>query len=282
MAKADPLSYCADQVRRFDRDRFLTALFVPPDRREAVFALAAFNLEVAKTREVVTEPMLGQIRLQWWREAVDEIYAGRPRRHEVVAPLHDAVSRHRLTRAHLDALIDAREADLTDTAPPTLADLEAYAGDTATPLIRLCLEVLDVRDGPAHDAAGPIGTAYAMAGLIRAIPFHARQRRVTLPTALVEEVAVDMGELFELRPHEALSGAVRRLVDRAEEHLADAAGMRRQVPKAAVPALLPAVVARSHLRQLRRCGHDVFDARIQRPAPLLSLRLMGHAWRRTY
>src|SRR3954465_7509110 len=82
------LSAVAAIVRRHDRDRYQTALFAPADRREALFALYAFNHEVARVREAVTTPMLGQIRLQWWREIIDAAYAGTPaRRHEVATPL---------------------------------------------------------------------------------------------------------------------------------------------------------------------------------------------------
>ena len=94
-----PLSYCGDQIRRYDRDRFLTALFAPADRREDLFALYAFNLEVAKTREVASEAMLGQIRLQWWRDALDEVFAGKPpRQHAVVVVVPAEQRRAQLRR----------------------------------------------------------------------------------------------------------------------------------------------------------------------------------------
>src|SRR3546814_77328 len=112
-----PLSGCGQIVRRYDYDRYLTCLFAKPPEREAMFAVFAFNLEVAKAREMVTEPTLGQIRLQWWRESVEEIYRGVPRWHEVVGPLAQAVTRHDLTRAHFDRVIDAREAELPEEQP---------------------------------------------------------------------------------------------------------------------------------------------------------------------
>src|SRR6476661_6084406 len=83
-ARTDRLSPVAALVRHHDRDRFQTVLFAPAARREALFALYAFNYEIARVRESVTEPMLGQIRLQWWREAVDAGYAGTLPRHHVV------------------------------------------------------------------------------------------------------------------------------------------------------------------------------------------------------
>ena len=126
MAVADRLSYCAAEVRRADYDRFLAALFAPAPAREGLFALYAFNHEVAKVRETVSEPMLGQIRLQWWREAIDGLYAGKARAHPVVEALaRDArVREGGLSRAHFDRLIDAREFDLAGRAPATLAELE--------------------------------------------------------------------------------------------------------------------------------------------------------------
>jgi len=89
---AEIASYCAQLLRRQDADRYLTALFAPGDRREALFALYAFNLEVARAREVVSEPFMGLIRLQWWRDALDEVYQGRIRAHEVIRPLASAIS----------------------------------------------------------------------------------------------------------------------------------------------------------------------------------------------
>ena len=86
------LSACGEIVRTGDPDRFRTALFATPEAREHLFALYAFNLEIAKIAPMVSEPMLGEIRLQWWREALDQIYGDGPvRAHEVTTPLAVAV-----------------------------------------------------------------------------------------------------------------------------------------------------------------------------------------------
>src|SRR5437868_8779988 len=133
-------------VRRHDPDRYQTALFAPAERREALLALYAFNYEIARVRETVSEPMLGQIRLQWWREVLDAVYAGMPlRQHPVVLPLSAAIREFALSRGYFDRLIDSRERDLADAPPASLGALEAYAEESSTPLIRLALEVLGVR-----------------------------------------------------------------------------------------------------------------------------------------
>src|ERR1700736_5526408 len=114
-ARTDRLSPVAALVRRHDRDRYQTVLFAPAARREALFALYAFNHEIARVRERVTEPTLGRIRLEWWRETIAAAYEDGPVRGDVVVEaLSDAIRGHGLTREHFDRLIDARERDLDD------------------------------------------------------------------------------------------------------------------------------------------------------------------------
>ncbi|HEY8014675.1 MAG TPA: squalene/phytoene synthase family protein, partial [Dongiaceae bacterium] len=124
------LSYCARLLRQQDPDRYLTALFAPPERREALFALYAFNLELARARESVREPIMGQMRLQWWRDSLAEMLAGRPRAHEVGRPLAAAIAAYGLDPVLLERLIDARERDMEAEPPVDLAALLDYARGT--------------------------------------------------------------------------------------------------------------------------------------------------------
>ncbi len=273
----------AHSLRRHDRDRYLTTLFAPSGKRAALVALYAFNFEVAKTREVVHEPLLGRIRLQWWRESVDAIYRDLPlRQHEVVEPLAAAIRRHDLTRYHFDRLIDAREADLADEPPASLAALERYAEDTAGRLVRLALEILGVRDDGAGEAGRHIGIAWALTGLIRALPVQARLRRVSLPADLIAQTGLDTARFLELKPSPALSQIVERLAERAREHLAAARADRAAVARGAIPALLTARLADFHLRRLARAGYDPLAPDLARPDTLAGWRLALAAWRRQF
>jgi phytoene synthase len=270
-------SAVASLLRRHDRDRYLTALFAPGDRREALMALYAFNYEVARTREIVTEPLLGQIRLQWWRESLEAAYAGGlVRRHEVVEPLTAAIRAHGLSREHFERLLEARALDLAEAPPATLAELEAYCEGTSSRILWLALEVLGVRDDAAAvTAARETGIAYALAGLLRAIPFHARARRQYIPAELAAEAGLDPAALFALEPTPALRKAVAALAAEAARHLAAARRHAREVPGRALPALLPGRLAESALKRIARAGHDVFDPRLD--APSLG-RNLGLAW----
>jgi phytoene synthase len=126
------LSPIAAFARAHDPDRFLAALFAPPERREAIFTLIAFNHELARAREAASHPMAALIRLQWWRDALEEARQGKPaRRHEVAEPLHAAITAGALDAAALDAMIDAREAEAEEAGILTEADFVTWLRGTA-------------------------------------------------------------------------------------------------------------------------------------------------------
>ncbi|HWK43076.1 MAG TPA: phytoene/squalene synthase family protein [Stellaceae bacterium] len=268
-----------ENVRQHDHDRYLAALLAPAEARDGLMALLGFNLEVAKVRELISEPLIGQIRLQWWRDAIDEIYAGKPpRRHDVVLALAQAIQRHGLTRTHLDALIDGREFDLADVPPADCAELERYAEATSSRLLFAALEVLDGMSPAAFEAARHVGIAWALTGLLRAIPFHAAAKRVYLPANLAASVDLHTGELFELRPTPQLFAVVGEILDLARRHLVSARAERTGIARAALPALLPARLADGYLKRIGRAGGNVFAPLVQAPDGLAVPKLAIALW----
>lgn len=222
-------------------------MFAPAGRREALFALYAFNYEIARVRETVSEPMLGQIRLQWWRENIAAAFEGSAvRRHVVVEALAAAIRAYGLTRTHFDRLIDAREEDLEATPLDRLGALEEYAEATSARLVYLALESLGVRDAAAEKAGFHIGIAYAFAGLLRSMPYRTRIGRTLVPVEIAAAAA---------------------------RHLDSARADRRSVARSALPALLPAIIAERALMRLKRAGYNLFDAGLATPDPMQSWRL---------
>ena len=278
-----PLSAAAALVRRHDRDRFQTALFAPAARREALFALYAFNYEIARVRESVSQPILGRIRLEWWRENVAAAFAGGSvRRYEIVAALTAAIRERALTRAHFDRLIDARESDFDEAPPASLAALEDYAEATSARLVMLALEILDVRTRPAAEAAHHVGIAYALAGLLRAMPLRAGAGRPIIPADIATRTGLDSGDWQAQRATPALRAAIAEVAAAASSHLSAARARPGGVPRAALPALLPAVVATGWLRRLQRARYDPFDPAATRPDPLQGWRLAAAALRNRF
>jgi phytoene synthase len=260
------------ELRRFDHDRYLTCLFAPQSRRRRLVALYAFNLEIAKTAEVVQEPMIGRIRLQWWREALSGTYQGQIRSHAVVEALAKTIADCDLAEARLQGLIDAREFDLEQRAPKDLAELEGYARASSSALVGLALQVLGC-DGPEGRGVGDaVGLSWALTGLLRAIPVHARQKRLFLPEDMTSAAGLDLGKLFALQSSRALKDLVAEIARIAEGQLASARANRRLVPKQGLAALLPATLAGNYLKILKRAGYDPFDPAVQQRPP-------GRAWR---
>lgn len=275
------LSHVGQYLKTHDSDRFTLCLLAPEDRREALFALFAFNIEVAKTREVVSEPMLGQMRLQWWRDVVETIYAGgEPPRHDIAPALGGAVREYGVARIYLERLIDGRERDLTDDRPGSLAALESYARETAEPLFQAGLDILGIsEDDTAREAMNDIATSYAIIGLIRAIPFHARMRALWMPKDLLEDANLSDRAVFEYRGGACgIEPVVKVVADRARELVGQARGEKQRfADPQARPLLRAATLAEQHLRMLHRAGYNPFDQRVQSPPPLRAAALL---WRR--
>jgi phytoene synthase len=266
IAAADS-AYCLEQVRRFDRDRYLTALFARPPARDDLIALYAFNLEAAKTREVVRESMMGLMRLQWWRDAIADIYAGSGRRHQVVQPLAAAIRRHGLDRALFDRLIDARENDVGEMPPADLPALVAYVDATAGGLGLLAAQILGGADTQAAQAVRAAWMAWALCGLLRAVPFHARHRRVHLPQDLLVQHGLDLHDVLEQRRPPALARVVHAVAAEARGQLAVGRKLGSTVPRRLLPVMLLGTFAAKHLRLIESVGYDVYAPQLQEVPP---------------
>ena len=267
------IDYCLQQIRRLDRDRYLTVLAAPAPAAADLAVLAAFNLELALVHDSVSEPMLGQIRFQWWREAIEGIYAGTPRRHAVVTALADLMSRRKLSRVHFERMIDARERELVDPPPTTLADLQSYAADTSGSLLSIAAEAAGLEAGSVEDLTRPVGIAVALIGTARATLYLAQRQRRMIPDDVVAASNLSVDALFTMKPQPELKAATERLAAVARTHLA--AARKPRAPSALVPALRIGTLAALQLARLERCGYDLFDRNSIESSPLDLWRLMG-------
>lgn len=180
MSDADGI---AQWVREADPERFLGALFAREPVRSHLLALAAFNHEVAKIAGVTREAAAGAIRLQWWRDVIEEIYAGAVRAHPVAQALAETVDLHELPRAPFDALIDAREFDVSPETMPDWAAFDAYADATAGALLRLGAQICDVAVADDDPFVVAAGRAQALCGHLRVIRAGAPARKSFFPDA---------------------------------------------------------------------------------------------------
>jgi phytoene synthase len=256
---ADAFDHCEAQVRAGDKDRYLATLFAPQKYRRALHALYAFNLEVARTRELAREPMPGEIRLQWWRDVLGGTGRGEVEAHPVAAALRDVVVRYRLPPAMLVDLIDARTFDLYDEPMPDLEALEGYASRTSSALIDLAARILsDGRDPGVGDLAAHAGVAYALSGLLRALPIHAARGQRYLPDDLMRRYGAEPADLFAGKATTEMRAVLAELRLRARRHVAAAARLLPGLPQDAAPALLPAALVRPSLDRMERSCYRPF------------------------
>ncbi|MFB9971817.1 squalene/phytoene synthase family protein [Pseudoroseomonas cervicalis] len=249
------LSPLAALARRHDPDRFLCALFAPPERRETLFLLIAFNHELARAREAASNAMTALIRLQWWRDAVTE--AGTeapPRRHEVATPLAEALRQGQLSAEDLHAMIDAREAETEEEIPSDSA-LLAYLRGTAGGFAVAAGRALGA---PSASLAGlqSLGAAYGMAGVLRSIPQQSLQGRSLLPAETLARHGLAPADMARDPRQQGAAQAVAELARQGQVLLAEGRSRLGRLPRGAVAAALPARLAARDLKALAGGGYD--------------------------
>lgn len=268
------LSYCAEMVRDRAPDRYLATLLAPADAREALFGLYAFDQEIAKVRQVVTQPITGLIRFQWWRDALEAIGAGRPApAHPVAEALQHAWGRLWPARARLDAAIDARERELEGEPPETLAQLEQHLAATSSGIVLAALAILDVNEDRALDAGRRVGLAIGLAELLREIDARHESTRM-LPGDLLSRHEIAPDAVRQTTTLRTLAPALGELAACAREHLREARRHRRRITRRALPALLPGALVGDHLKRLRSLGGPAGDP-LATP-PLAPLKLLAY------
>lgn len=259
-------AYCRDLLREGDRDRYLATLLAPRERQGALFALYAFNLEIARVRDVVSDPLPGEVRLQWWREAIAGEGRGDVAAHPVAAALLAAIMRYRLPRQAFADLIEARIFDLYDDPMPSLADLEGYCGATSSVLMRLASLILaDGNDPGGADAPGHAGLAYAITGLLRAFPWNAARGQLFIPLDILNAHGVTRQDVLSRRDGPGLRAALARMRAIARDHLAQARPPIGEVHWPASAAFLPAAVIELYLTRMEQPDYDPFASVIDAP-----------------
>lgn len=288
------LSYCVQQVRSYDYHSYLCLLHLPPDMRKAAFTFRAFNVETAKAMDVVSDPKKGLMRLLWWKDVIDKIFANKLVEHPVAQALSSVVSEQKMSKQWLKRSVEARinDANRDEYAiPQTTAELERYAEDTQSTILYMTLQAGGIQSTIADHAASHIGKASGLLLLLKSLPHHVNKQGTIpyIPASVAEECGLltQEGGRSEVRMGDELPDAVFKVASVADAHLQKARELASSVPVEAVPVLLPALPAQVLLDSLRRYQFNVFDSRLSRGVHGISplwyqLKLNWHAWRNKY
>lgn len=233
---------CVALVERGDPDRFAALMAAPVAARGKLAVLYAFNLEVARAPWVTKEPMIAEMRLQWWRDIVTQAAEGKSRAHEVAGPLAELIAEGRIDPAVLDRTVEARRWDVYTDGFEDRAAFDAYLEDTAAGLMWAAAQAL--RASPAAEAAvRGYGWAAGLAAFLRAVPALEDRGRIPL---------VD-----------GRAAAVAGLAQDGLARLASARAGRGAIARSAQAALIPAWSTKGLLTLAAREPQRVADGSLQ-------------------
>jgi len=243
-------------ARSGDPDRTLAALFSPREARADLFALYAFNVELARIAELVSEPELGAIRLQWWREALERAAKGEATGHPVADALGATLAQGKLSPERIAALIDARAFDIETKIMPDWNALEAYLGDTAGALFALGAESLGARGPSLAPAASQAGLAYGLTGLMRALPVHVASGRIYLPADALMRHGTSPERVLAGTTSEGLLAVLAELRGKAKDALVEARRHMAELDPSAQAAFRSLCLVDPYLAALEKSGRD--------------------------
>lgn len=269
-------THCQMLVDKFDHDRYLTCLYAPEQIRQNLFALYSFNYEISRIRETVSEPMVGEIRLQWWRDALRDIFEGGPvRNHDVISPLATAIKQHNLPEDMLMSVIDGRAQDLYDDSPETSVALEEYLTQTSGNLS--CLAVHIAGQDDIGDLAQSLGLAWGYVGVMRSVAYHMSLKKNYIPLELMREYGHE-GQTF-LSPDDPdnVSAILQTLCQKAMIHLEDINQQKRRIKVEARSVFLLSALTRSYLKTIERADYNPFQLHEKKDAFFRQCRLLSSA-----
>jgi len=266
--------HCAALVREADRDRYLATLFAPAEHRDALFSLYAFNVEIARVRDLARQPMPGEIRLQWWREVLSGERAGEADAHPVVAALRATLQRYGFVAAPLIELIDAHTFDLYDEPMASTGNLELYGIQTQSPLIAMAAGILGAGDSLPELGTMDVAVAYAIGGILNDFARHAARRQLYVPLDVLDRHQVNHEDIFAGRANSPLRAALAEMRMLARQHLAAAQIKLKSARPDILPAFLPLALVGPTMRRMERTDYNPF-----RPQPIAPWRRQWLLWR---
>jgi phytoene synthase len=254
----DAAAFCADLVRRHDFARYAATLFISADQRRALLALYAFNAEITRVRDLVTQPLTGEIRLQWWSDMLAGQAHGGIEGNPVAAELLSVIESFNLPIEKLSRLIEEHQFDLYNDPMPTLAALEGYLSDTSSALFALAAHIAAPPSPEIDDLARHAGLAHGFVRVVAALPHDASRRQLFVPQQLLAKNSASVEDVFAGRQTVKLRAAIEELLGEACRHLGTALSLLESIPPGARPVFLPLAVVERDLARLSRAGNDPF------------------------
>jgi 15-cis-phytoene synthase len=254
--------FCANLVRMHDFARYASTLFVPPDLRRSLLALYAFNVEISRVHEHVTQPLAGEVRMQWWTDMLAGAGHGGVEGNPVAAELLLTIRNFRLPVEPLTRLIEEHQFDLYNDPMPSMAALEGYIDETTAALFLLAARIAASPSAEIEHLARHAGLAHGLAQVISNLPLDASRRQLFVPLQVLRQHGSNIEEVFAGKQTPKVRAALDQLIGEAQRHLETVLELLADVPPEVRPIFLPLALVRRDLTRLARADTDPFVPRV--------------------
>lgn len=263
-AQTDNAALCLASLRELDMDRYLAVLLSPEDRRPALTALYLYNAELARVRDLVREPLPGEVRLQYWRDLLEGRGHGSTEANPAASELLSAIESRSLPVQPLVAMSEARIFDLYDDPMESVTAFEGYAGETASALLQLASLVLDPEAAAGlAETAGHAGVAQAVAGTLLLLPQHIARGQLFVPAEILSATGLDRETFLAGVDRTRSAAAVEAFAGYGLDHLQRALDPAESLPATLKSAYLPVSLVRAVLERAASNGGRALDGSLR-------------------
>jgi 15-cis-phytoene synthase len=279
----DRFHYCLDQLKRFDHDRYLAILLTPDRHRAALAAFYAFDVEMTRIPTTVSEPMLADIRFQWWRETLDAMAPVGDPGHEIAAALGDSFFDLGIAPSELLPLIDLRARDLAEEPFATLTELVDHQRQIAVLHLTFARRITgEVLNETISETAITHLFVYGLINQLRRLPHDATSSQLFLPLDLMGKHDIDPHDLFQGLPKLGVNRAIEEILDHAEGLMLETRDLDLRPHAPLVAAMLPTILRSLYIAKLRTPGFDLFRHSSEIPAFRRQLRYLRVRWSKQF
>eukprot|EP00298_Acanthocystis_sp_HF-20_P000455 c10608_g1_i1.p1 GENE.c10608_g1_i1~~c10608_g1_i1.p1 ORF type:complete len:345 (+),score=106.65 c10608_g1_i1:45-1037(+) len=291
--------HCFQEVKNSDHNTYLCLLYCPVEYQPSLFAVRSFNVELGRMMQNVKQGDISELRFQWWREALNDIYKQNPPQHPTARALSYIMKKHNLSKRWFAQMIESRMKLLRRKQPRSIEDVEEYAEGAVSSNLYINLDIifsnnksesLNNNDDKnkeafknAEHAAAHIGKALAITNIVKNAAYYANLRRLYIPASLLAQYGVSSEDIFRSKPSKELSDAIFEFANTAYYHLEQSRKMNSLLSKEHISVLKVAAIAEDILEKIQKCNFDIFHPDLQNDSNLsLQLKLMKNSWKKTF
>ncbi|KAG8224608.1 hypothetical protein J437_LFUL009175 [Ladona fulva] len=279
-----PADYCVDLVRQNDHENFLCTLLVSESIRTTAFAVRAFNTEVARVSDVVSNTNIAQMRLKFWEEAVEKIFSNNPPEHPVAKEIYRALNKHKLSKLYFSRLVTSRRNQILKNGFPNLESMEQYSENSVSSVFYLLLQAAGVQDMNVDHAVSHLGKAQGITNSLRALPHLAKNPETAtfpLPIDLLLKHNVSTEAILR-GGNDGLKEVAYEVASRAKLHVDKAKSLSSKFSRDTFLICLPIVPVMGFLTRLQKANFNVFDPSLSLRDNFLPVKLFWAKFRSSY